>query len=46
MNSGLGDRNERTECHLKPTKSQVKTVLRYNPVTFFWQADDFKIAFK
>lgn len=46
MNSGLGDKKERVESHPKPTKSQVRTELRYYPVTFFWLADDFKMVFK
>lgn len=46
MNSGLGNKKERAESHLKPTKSQVRTELHYYPVTFFWLADDFKMVFK
>ena len=46
MNSDLGDKKERTESHLKPTKSLVRTELYYYPVTFFWLATDFKMVFK
>lgn len=46
MNSGLGNKKERAESHPKPTKSQVRTELHYYPVTFFCQADDFKMVFK
>ena len=46
MNSSLGERKERAESHPNPTKSQLKPELRYYPVTFFWQANDFKMVFK
>lgn len=46
MNSGLGDKTERAESHLKPIKSQVRTELHYYPVTFFWLAVGFKMVFK
>ncbi len=46
MNSYLDERKKRAERHPKPTKSQMRTELHYYPVTFFWQADDFKMVFK
>lgn len=46
MNSGLDDRKERAESHLKPTKSQVRAELHYYPVTFFWLVVRFRMVFK
>lgn len=46
MDSGLGEKREKAESYLKPTKSQMRTELHYYPVTFFWLGVGFKMVFK